>query len=131
MTLRAGVIAAGRGDRLRQADQTLKPLVRVGGRTLIERVLASIAEAGASEVVVIINEESTPGLSGRWSRVVGEADGVARVGVSALRAFCARLLERGRAIAGVRSTEWTAIGDRRRVAAAKDLRRLLSFCCPR
>jgi NDP-sugar pyrophosphorylase family protein len=35
-----------------------KPLVRVGGRTLIERVLPSSAEAGASEVAVIINEDS-------------------------------------------------------------------------
>ena len=59
MTLRAGVIAAGRGDRLRGEAQILKPLVRVGGRTLIERVLASIGEAGPSEVVVIINEAST------------------------------------------------------------------------
>jgi NDP-sugar pyrophosphorylase family protein len=58
MSLRAGVIAAGRGDRLRNGAQTLKPLVRIGGRTLIERVLTSIGEAGASEVVIIINEHS-------------------------------------------------------------------------
>jgi NDP-sugar pyrophosphorylase family protein len=36
----------------------LKPLVNVGGETLIERVLRSMAEAGASEVVIIINEYS-------------------------------------------------------------------------
>ena len=58
MSLRAGVIAAGRGDRLRSASRTLKPLVRIGGRTLVERVLTSIGEAGASEVVLIINEAS-------------------------------------------------------------------------
>ena len=58
MSLRAGVIAAGRGDRLRNGPHTLKPLVRIGGRTLIERVLTSIGEAGASEVVIIINEDS-------------------------------------------------------------------------
>jgi NDP-sugar pyrophosphorylase family protein len=57
-TLRAGVIAAGRGERLRGSADLLKPLVRVGGRTLIERVLGSMAEAGAREVVVIINEDS-------------------------------------------------------------------------
>lgn len=56
--LRAAVIAAGRGERLRSAAP-LKPLVEVGGRTLIERVLQSLAEAGASDAVVIINEEST------------------------------------------------------------------------
>ena len=56
--LRAGVIAAGRGDRLRTGSHSLKPLVRVGGRTLVERVLMSVGEAGASEVAVIINDES-------------------------------------------------------------------------
>ena len=58
MSLRAGVIAAGRGDRLRNGAQTLKPLVQIGGQTLVERVLTSIGEAGASEVVIIINEDS-------------------------------------------------------------------------
>lgn len=56
---RAGVIAAGRGDRLRYHTHTLKPLVRVGGQTLIERVLLSLAEAGPTEVVIIVNEAST------------------------------------------------------------------------
>jgi NDP-sugar pyrophosphorylase family protein len=56
--LRAGVLAAGRGERLRSQTNHLKPLVQVDGRTLIERVLSSMAEAGASEVVVIINEDS-------------------------------------------------------------------------
>ena len=55
--LRAGVLAAGRGERLRSSN-LLKPLVKVGERTLIERVLASMAEAGAAEVTVIINEDS-------------------------------------------------------------------------
>lgn len=56
--LRAGVMAAGRGERLRAMGTTMKPLVEVAGQVLIERVLTSIAEAGAGEVVVIINEES-------------------------------------------------------------------------
>ena len=56
--LRAGVLAAGRGDRLRSRPSDLKPLARVGDATLIEHVLKSMAEAGASEVVVIINEDS-------------------------------------------------------------------------
>jgi NDP-sugar pyrophosphorylase family protein len=56
--LRAGILAAGRGERLRRGNSYLKPLVRVGGETLIERVLKSMAEAGAAEVVVIINEDS-------------------------------------------------------------------------
>jgi NDP-sugar pyrophosphorylase family protein len=56
--LRAGILAAGRGERLRSHASPLKPLAIVSGETLIERVLKSMAEAGASEVVVIINEDS-------------------------------------------------------------------------
>jgi NDP-sugar pyrophosphorylase family protein len=56
-SLRAGILAAGRGERLRKGNPDLKPLIKVGGETLIERVLRSMAEAGATEVVVIINEE--------------------------------------------------------------------------
>jgi NDP-sugar pyrophosphorylase family protein len=36
----------------------LKPLVRVGGQTLVERVLLSLAEARPVEVVIIVNETS-------------------------------------------------------------------------
>jgi NDP-sugar pyrophosphorylase family protein len=56
--LRAGVLAAGRGERLCSQTNHLKPLVKVDGRTLIERVLTSMADAGATEVVVIINKDS-------------------------------------------------------------------------
>jgi NDP-sugar pyrophosphorylase family protein len=57
-TLRAGILAAGRGERLRGSSAELKPLVRVGGETLIERVLQALATAKAAEVAVIINEGS-------------------------------------------------------------------------
>lgn len=57
-SLRAGVLAAGRGERLRTQSSHPKPLVKVGSRTLIEHVLNSMAGAAASEVVVIINEDS-------------------------------------------------------------------------
>ena len=56
--LKAAVLAAGRGERLRGEPSQLKPLVKVGNRTLIEHVLHSMANAGALEVVVIINEDS-------------------------------------------------------------------------
>ncbi len=56
--LRAGIIAAGRGSRLRPGMHTLKPLVPIAGRTLVERVLWSLAEAAPSEVVIIVNEAS-------------------------------------------------------------------------
>jgi NDP-sugar pyrophosphorylase family protein len=57
-SLKAGVLAAGRGERLRTQSSHLKPLVKVGSRTLIEHVLNSMAGAAASEVVVIINKDS-------------------------------------------------------------------------
>lgn len=57
-SLRAGVLAAGRGERLRTQSNQLKPLVKVGNQTLIEHVLHSMSDAGATEVVVIINEDS-------------------------------------------------------------------------
>jgi NDP-sugar pyrophosphorylase family protein len=57
-SLRAGVLAAGRGERLRTRPSDLKPLARIGDVTLIEHVLSSMAAAGVSEVVVIINEDS-------------------------------------------------------------------------
>jgi NDP-sugar pyrophosphorylase family protein len=57
-SLKAGVFAAGRGDRLRTRSGDLKPLVKVGDQTLIEHVFSSLSDAGASEVVVIINEDS-------------------------------------------------------------------------
>jgi len=56
-SLRTGILAAGRGERLRTSAD-LKPLARVGGATLIERVFNSLGDAGATEVVVIINEDS-------------------------------------------------------------------------
>ena len=56
--LKAGVLAAGRGERLREESNRLKPLVKVGNQTLIEHVLTSMSGAGASEVTVIINEDS-------------------------------------------------------------------------
>jgi NDP-sugar pyrophosphorylase family protein len=56
---KGGVIAAGRGERLRSSDAPLKPLVRVRGETLVRRVLMSIGEVAPREVAVIINEDST------------------------------------------------------------------------
>ena len=56
--LRGGVLAAGRGERLRRGPSDLKPLARIGDETLIEHVLKSMAKAGAEKVTVIINEDS-------------------------------------------------------------------------
>ncbi len=49
----AMVLAAGRGERLRPITDTLpKPLVSVGGRTMLDRQLDRMAEVGVSDAVV-------------------------------------------------------------------------------
>jgi MurNAc alpha-1-phosphate uridylyltransferase len=51
--MRAMILAAGRGERLRPLTDTLpKPLVDVGGRPLVEYHLESLARAGFREVVI-------------------------------------------------------------------------------
>lgn len=49
----AMLLAAGRGERLRPVTDTVpKPLVEVGGVSLLERHLTMLAEAGVSKVVI-------------------------------------------------------------------------------
>lgn len=51
--LRAMLLAAGRGARLRPlTDATPKPLLRAGGRRLIEWQIGALARAGVGELVV-------------------------------------------------------------------------------
>jgi len=51
--MRAMILAAGRGERLRPlTDTTPKPLLEVGGRPLIGHHLAALAAAGFREVVI-------------------------------------------------------------------------------
>jgi len=51
-----GIIAAGEGSRLRDAG-VAKPLVRVGGVPLVERVIRNFLAAGIERIVVVFNEE--------------------------------------------------------------------------
>ncbi len=51
--MRAMILAAGRGERLRPLTDTRpKPLLEVGGRSLIEHHLTGLAAAGFREVVI-------------------------------------------------------------------------------
>jgi len=57
--LKAGIIAAGLGERFRGAGiSTPKPLLVVGGRTLLERTIHSASDAGAQTVALIVNAET-------------------------------------------------------------------------
>lgn len=51
--MRAMILAAGRGERMRPlTDHTPKPLLEVGGKALIVRHLERLAEAGVGDVVI-------------------------------------------------------------------------------
>ena len=51
--MRAMMLAAGRGDRLRPlTDRMPKPLVEVNGKPLIEHHIESLANAGFREIVI-------------------------------------------------------------------------------
>jgi NDP-sugar pyrophosphorylase family protein len=57
--MKAGIIAAGLGERFRSAGiATPKPLVSVGGKTLVGRAIESASSAGAEAVALIVNAES-------------------------------------------------------------------------
>jgi NDP-sugar pyrophosphorylase family protein len=58
--LQGGIIAAGRGERLRAStrDDIPKPLVMLGGEAMLSRQARALLAAGASSVVAIVNSES-------------------------------------------------------------------------
>lgn len=55
-----GIIAAGEGSRLVQEGVlTPKPLLRLGGKPMIQRLIEIFERCGAESVCVVINEEMT------------------------------------------------------------------------
>ena len=69
--MRALILAAGRGERMRPlTDTTPKPLLQVGGMRLIEWHLQSLARAGVHEVVINTSHlaEQFPAALGDGSR---------------------------------------------------------------
>jgi len=57
--LQGAIIAAGRGERLRIGGEDIpKPLVRIGGETLLARQARAMLRIGAREVLAIVNSET-------------------------------------------------------------------------
>ena len=55
--MKFAIIAAGEGSRLAQEGISApKPLVKVGGEALIERLLRIFHQNGAEETVVVVNK---------------------------------------------------------------------------
>jgi len=53
--MKALIIAAGRGERFRPfTDENPKPLIPLLGRSLIERVILAIKEAGIKDIIIVI-----------------------------------------------------------------------------
>lgn len=51
--MKAMILAAGRGERMRPlTDDTPKPLLRIGGQTLIERHVYALSQAGITGLVI-------------------------------------------------------------------------------
>jgi len=51
--MKAMLLAAGRGERMRPlTDTTPKPLLRIGGQSMIERHILALARAGITELVI-------------------------------------------------------------------------------
>jgi MurNAc alpha-1-phosphate uridylyltransferase len=70
------ILAAGRGERMRPLTlETPKPLLRVGGRSLLEHHLRRLAAAGVREVVINVSWlgeqiEAFCGDGGRWGLAI-------------------------------------------------------------
>jgi NDP-sugar pyrophosphorylase family protein len=61
--VKGAVLAAGWGERLKEGGvATPKPLVRVAGRPLVLHALAALADAGADEALLVVNEGFADGV---------------------------------------------------------------------
>ena len=87
--MKAGIIAAGEGSRLRAAGYTMpKALVPVGGVPLIETTIRNFQAAGLEALVIIVNEASrdcVDWVRGRFPALA--ADFIVKTTASSLESF--------------------------------------------
>jgi MurNAc alpha-1-phosphate uridylyltransferase len=70
--MRALILAAGRGERMRPlTDDTPKPLLKAGGRRLIEWQIEALARAGVREMVINVAH-----LADAFERALGRGEGL-------------------------------------------------------
>ena len=87
--MKAVITAGGRitGEYAREARTTVKALVRVRGKTMLDRIVDSLRSAGASCIAVVGGEEVRAACADRVERVINEAPTGAENLVRALRAW--------------------------------------------
>ena len=79
--MRAMILAAGRGERLRPLTDTVpKPLLEVAGKPLIEHHILALSAAGFTEIVINQGHlgnllAATIGDGSRWGRPVAAVQG--------------------------------------------------------
>ncbi len=58
--MRALVLAAGKGERLWPLTETIpKPLLPIGGKSLLERILNSLVESGIGDIVLLVRFQAS------------------------------------------------------------------------
>jgi MurNAc alpha-1-phosphate uridylyltransferase len=94
--MKAMILAAGRGERMRPlTDDTPKPLLRAGGKTLIEHLIEALADAGFRDLVINhahlgaqieahLGDGARYGVNIAWSR---EPEGALETGGGIFRAL--------------------------------------------
>ncbi|HYL58768.1 MAG TPA: NTP transferase domain-containing protein [Candidatus Acidoferrales bacterium] len=60
-TLQGAILAAGHGERLRKSGgaEVPKPLVELGGQTMLARQARAMLDAGAASVLAVVNSETS------------------------------------------------------------------------
>lgn len=88
LPLRAMLMAGGRGERLRPlTDTTPKPLLKVGGRPIIDRNIEALRRVGVDDITVSVNylaEQVEAHFAGTVVKCVRESEPLGTIGACSL-----------------------------------------------